>query len=116
MQALAEITVDADYYLFARLYQVHDGGLHPGAALARNRYRQTVVCLEDVAQQLLRLVHRADEKRVEVSDQRRAHHTKHAVVNGTRPRAEQDSARRIQRRYHRRVGYCHIELNSPCKK
>jgi hypothetical protein len=49
-------------------------------------------------------------------DQRRAHHTKDAVISGTWTRAEQDSAGRIQRRNHGRIGNCHIRMNSPVFK
>ena len=88
----AEDAVDADEHLVARLDQVDDHGFHPRRAGAGDRHREPVLGLEDVPQQVLRLVHQGDELGVEVPEQRHPQRREDAGVDLARAGAEEQAA------------------------
>ena len=61
------------------------------AARPRDGQRHLVLCLEDVAQQLLHLVHEGDELRIEMAQQGMRHGAQHARVHHARAWPEKDS-------------------------
>ena len=89
----AEDAVDADEHPVARLDQVDDDRLHPGRAGPRDRQRQPVLGLEDVAEQVLRLVHQGHELGVEVAEQRHPQRGQDARMDVARARAQEQPRR-----------------------
>ncbi len=63
-----EHAVDADKHLVARLDQVDDGRFHSRRARPRDRHRQAVLRLKDVAKEVLHLIHERHELGIEVSE------------------------------------------------
>ena len=89
LHAAAEHAVLAHDDLVARFHQVGETGFHAGGTGCGNRDRQLVVGLKGVLQQLLHLIHHADEHRVEMTDGGPGQGLENARVNIGRAGAHQ---------------------------
>src|SRR6185295_11534482 len=84
-----EDSVDADDHFIAGLDHVHEGGFHASASRGGNRNRYSIARFENISEHRLDVVHALQKKWVEVSEHRRGHRFEHAILDGTRPGAEE---------------------------
>ncbi len=92
-EPLAEVAVDTDNGGVARLEQVDEAALHPGAARPRHRECHPVGCLEDGAEPFAHLGVEGQELGVEVAEDGPGQAGRRLGVRVRRPGAEEQQLR-----------------------